>query len=337
MSFQFNEAPKSGLPDLDEFFKKLTPGFKKKNQDPFEPKKTNWSWWILISLVLVCVLALFSSIVTVNPGESLIITRFGAYYKTEGAGRHWLVPFADKRILINLNQTESVSYQGETVTEDGNLVNVNVSMAYQIQDPKKYLFGGNVQGALLAALSQASTAALLQNSFIDLLSSDNWKGVGLQINQNVGDLSKFGVKITGVEIQNIQVPNALSESFNKTISSAEAVVKQLIASANTFTQTLQPLAAQKASVAVAVANAKKFSVMVNANRDAAELSALIPAYQADGSAALAYLPLLLKSNVLKFTESPVSGSVNLVSQNNNSGAYLRWQSAIRQNQNQTER
>ncbi len=336
MPAQFNEAPKGGLPDLDEFFKKITPTFRKKKSDPLNtaPKKHNILWWVFVAVLLILVLLGFSSVVTVQSDEAMVILRGGVYYKTEGPGMHFTIPLYDERTIINLKQENIVNYSGENLTLDGALVQVSANLAYQVTDPKTYLLTGSDQNALQGALSQAVTDIILQSHFSDLLTNSNWKQVGVNIQNNLTDVSQFGVKVTGVEVQSIQVPDALAGDFNSTIANAETQVKQLIQAANDFAAALQPLAAKKAATSLAYADAEKFATMVSATRDAAEFQSLIPAYQTDSATTIAYLPLLLANgwkNIqaiaaadTKKSTTPGAGA--------NQAAYLRWQGAAQQSQ-----
>lgn len=326
---QFSEVPKKGLPDLDDFFKRLTPSFKKKSNDPFEPKKSNIGWWVFIALLLLFVLATFSSMITVKPGQELVVTRFGAYYKTEGPGLHWTLPLVDNRSLFVLNHVQTASYQGQVLTRDGALVKISVNLSYQIKDPKAYLFTGNADSALQANLSEATTSIMLQSDFQDLMNDANWKQVGANINNELQDTSSLGIKVTGVEVINIGVPDALNQDFHSAIANAQATVKQMLNDANTFASTLQPIANQKAANSMAYAEAEKFAAMMNATRDAAEFSSLIPAYKADSAATLAYLPLLLENNWhnIKAISAANTNMNGLGASNNNQSAYLRWKSA----------
>lgn len=326
---QFSEAPKKGLPDLDDFFKRLAPSFKKKTTDPFEPKKINWAWWGLVVVLLLLVLFSFSSIITVKPGEQLVITRFGAYYKTEGEGLHWTLPLIDTRTLIVLNQVNTIPYQGQVLTEDGALVQVSATLDYQVTNPETYLFSGNTKASLQGNLSQAVTSVVMQSNFEDLLNDANWKQVGSNIQNQLVDASGSGVKITGIEVTSIGVPSALSQDFNSVIANAQSSVKQMMTEANTFASTLQPLATQKAASSMAYAEAEKFATMINATRDAAEFSSLVPAYKADSAATLAYLPLLLENNwrnVKAISAADATGGMGS-STSNNQAAYMRWRTA----------
>lgn len=332
MLIQRSEAPKKGLPDLDDFFKKLAPSFKKKVKDPFQEDKSNVGWWTLTIVLLLLVLIGFSSMITVKSGEALIVTRFGAYYKTYNPGLHWTIPVIDQRTLVNLQETATASIQPQNLTEDGNLVNVSVNLAYQIIDPKAYLFSGSTEEAITADLSEATTAVISQSNFADLLNNANWKQVGSNIAGNLNDLSQYGIKVTGVQVQSVEVPNALTQDFSSAISAAETNVKQSLSDANTFAAALQPLGAQQAANALSYADAEKFATMVNATRDAAEVSSLVPAYQTDSEVTLAYLPLLLENNWHNVQAISAAGSSSGSQMNTNQASYLRWQSASQQQQ-----
>ena len=340
MLIQLNQKPQKGLPDLDEFFKKLAPSFRKKHKDPFQSKKGNVGWWGLVAVLLVIVLGVFSSMVTVKPGEALVVTRFGVYDKTDGPGLHFTIPLINERTLLNLDEAHSLTYRGQNLTDDDSLIDVSANVAYKVTDPKAYLFSGNVNAAVQNELSQAVTMVMLQSGFAELLNDENWKSVAGNIQNNLGSLSQFGIKVTGVEIQKVRVPSALAGDFNATIANAQNQVKQIIADANAFAADLKPLAAEKAARSIAFADAEKFAIMVSATRDEAEFNSLLPAYQSNHAATLAYLPLLLANSWRSVHAISSEGATRATPRANKSGqaAYLRWQTAFQnQKANQDEK
>jgi len=77
----------------------------------------NWWWFILIPLVIAAVIAL-TAIKQVEEGSRLVVERFGRYLRMCGSGRHFLLPFIDRGIHVDLNEALP-GWQGMTEQEIG--------------------------------------------------------------------------------------------------------------------------------------------------------------------------------------------------------------------------
>lgn len=74
----------------------------------------NW-WVILIPLVIAAVIAL-TAIKQVAEGSRLIVERFGRYTRLCGTGTHFLLPFVDRGIPVDLDEALP-GWQGMTEQE----------------------------------------------------------------------------------------------------------------------------------------------------------------------------------------------------------------------------
>ncbi len=74
------------------------------------------NWWILlIPLVIAAVIAL-TAIKHVDEGSRLVVERFGRYLRICGAGKHFLLPYIDRGIKVDLNDALP-GWQGMTEQE----------------------------------------------------------------------------------------------------------------------------------------------------------------------------------------------------------------------------
>ncbi len=317
---------KNGPPDLEEWFKKIGRSLapKKKNPliNPPENQEGSW-WWLLILVILLAVILVFSSVVTVKPDERLVVMRFGAFEQVEGPGLQWTLPLIDQRIIVNVNQIQTVSYTGTLLTEEGDLVKVAVNLNYRIADPRQFIFYGDLSSFLQAQLIQATTFSLLTQNLTPLLSAHSWPDLDQKIQAGLPSFAAQGIQIQGVQTTQISVPDALSQSFNASVATAQTQVKQLIDNANQFSATIQPLAAAEAATSLHEANTQQFNVLIHAEQDAAALSALQTPYGVNPGVTLAYLPLLMQAQT-----SPSLASLPINSASD--AAYLRWHASYDQ-------
>lgn len=322
-------------PDLEEYFKKawafLKGQRKAKNPITNRPERdaSPW-WWVAICIILLTVALVFSSAITVDQGQSLVVMRFSAYSHTDGPGLHFTIPFIDQRNVIDGSATQTVTDQGLIMTEDGNLVKTDVALNFVVSDAKTYVLNPNANTLLQQALQNATLLVVVNQHLSDLLNQSNWKNLGAAIQAALPTNTEFGVSIVGVQVNAIAVPDAVNAAFSKAMGAAQSEVTQMINQANSFAGSMQPLAQQKAESVLQYANAEQFTAVVNAQQDAAELSSLVPAYQANGGATLAYLPLLLQHNAADF-KAVQNGGGSLGSGSSSQSAYLRWRESYNQN------
>ena len=319
------KALNSGPPDLEEWFKKMGQSFLPKKKNPLlnqpEQKETSAWWWVIIVLILCLVMLVFSSVVTVKPTERLVVTRFGAFSYVDGPGLHWTIPLIDQRTLVDVTQVLTVSDQALFLTQDHSLVKVSVSLNYQVTDPQINLFYGPVSSVLQKQLAAATTQVLQNQNAVTLLSVHAWPDLNTQIQAALPSLTPYGITLQGVTVNNVGVPDTLSQSFSVPIIAAQNQVQQMLDTANQFAASIKPLAAQEAERALKNANTDQFAILVNAQRDAADLQALQAAYTVSPEVTTAYLPILLQRN--SATASALShGQMQMSNQN---AAYLRWQ------------
>lgn len=323
-------------PDLEEYFKKAWAFLKgqRKAKNPItnrpEQEASPW-WWVTICVILLVVTLIFSSAITVDEGQSLVVIRFSAYSHTDGPGLHFTIPFIDQRNLIDGTATQTVNDQGVFLTEDGNLVKASVSLNFVVTDPKTYVLNSDVSTLLQQQLQNTTLLMILTQHLGDLLNQNNWKAMGGVIQSALPDLSAYGIKVTGAVVGAIAVPDAVNPTFSKAMGAAQSQVTQMVNNANSFASSMQPLAEQKAESVLLYANAEQFTAVVNAQQDAAELSSLMPAYQANAGTTLTYLPLLLQHNARDFKAAQSGLSTVGGGGASNQNAYLRWRESYNQN------
>jgi len=113
---------------------------------------------IVLAIVVVAGLSCFY---IVDETENAVITRFGKYQETVGAGLHFKLPFGiDKSytVPVKVVQTEQFGFktvksgrnneyinnigtESTMLTGDLNIVDVEWIIQYRIVDPKQWLFG----------------------------------------------------------------------------------------------------------------------------------------------------------------------------------------------------
>lgn len=192
---------------------------------------------ILILIALIAVALAATSMFKVDDTEEAVITRFGKYHKTVGAGLHFMLPFGIEKnynVPIREVRTEQFGFQtvkaGQTnqyknnitkestmLTGDLNIVDVEWVIQYRISDPVAWLFNVQETKQTIRDISQSvvntlvgdraileimsSERSAIQNQAVTLM-NDNFKQLGL------------GINVITVQLQNIVPPAGVQEAFD---------------------------------------------------------------------------------------------------------------------------
>lgn len=170
-------------------------------------------WAVIIALFL----ALLLSMVNIVPQASAyVVERLGKYHATWQAGIHLKIPVIDRisrRVLLK-EQVADFAPQ-PVITKDNVTMMIDSVIYFKVLDPKLYAYG--VENPIMAM--ENLTATTLRNIIGDMeldATLTSRESINSQMLATIDAATDpWGIKVTRVELKNIQPPAAIREAMEK--------------------------------------------------------------------------------------------------------------------------
>ena len=201
-------------------------------------KKGGFRPGLFVGLIVLAIVAIggFSCFYIVDETENAVITRFGKYQETVGAGLHFKLPFGiDKSytVPVKVVQTEQFGFktvksgrnneyinnigtESTMLTGDLNIVDVEWIIQYRIVDPKQWLFGVYEKEQTIRDISRSVINELVgDRAILSVMGSERTSIETLALdmmNTNFDNLG-LGISVIAVKLQNIVPPSGVQDAF----------------------------------------------------------------------------------------------------------------------------
>ena len=267
-------------PDIEEIFnnllRKLGGGNKKSGQNNGSFQNStpfNFGKVVPLAVAIGAIIWGVSGFYTIKEAERGVVLRFGELHSIVQPGLNWKPTFVDKVLPVNVEQVKELRTQGSMLTKDENMVRVEMTVQYRVQDPAKYRFSvTNADDSLGQATDSALRYVIGHMSMNDILTTgravvreDTWKALN--------DIIKsydMGLEVIDVNFQSARPPEEVKDAFDDAIKAQEDE-QRFIREAEAYAREKEPIAR---------GDAYKDRIVLDARGEVERLQRLLPEFKA---------------------------------------------------------
>jgi membrane protease subunit HflK len=274
-----------GPPDLDDLLKdlgnKVSGIFGGKTSNEGSGKSFS-SIGIGLAVIAAILVYAFSGFYTIKEAEKGIVLRFGQSAGLVEPGLRWKWTFIDRIIPVDIQTTRDLPAAGFMLTEDENVVRVEMQIQYRVVDPRNYIFSvTNADDSLSQSLDSALRFVIGHSKMDDILTSgreqvrqDVWK----ELDKIIAPYN-LGLVVVDVNFKDARPPEEVKDAFDDAIAAQEDEVR-FLREAEAYAKGIEPRARGRVKRLEQEAIAYQQQTILDAEGEVAKFNKLLPEYLA---------------------------------------------------------
>jgi len=262
----------------------------------FQPDMKNARVGVGLIAGIVFVIWLGTGIFIVQEGQQAVITQFGKYKNTVGAGFNWRLPYPiERHELVFVTQIRSADVGRDTVikstglresamlTEDENIVEIKFAVQYRLNDARAWLFESKNPAEAVVQAAETAVREVVGKMRMDTALAEERDQIAPRVRalmQAILDRYKVGVEVVGINLQQggVRPPEQVQASFDDVLKAGQER-ERAKNEAQAYANDVIPRAVGSASRLNEEAAAYKARIVAQAQGDAQRFSAILAEYQ----------------------------------------------------------
>jgi membrane protease subunit HflK len=232
----------------------------------------------------------------VQEGQQAVITQFGRYKATVGAGFNWRMPYPIQRHeLVFVTQIRSVDIGRDNVikatglresamlTEDENIVEIKFAVQYRLNDARAYLFESKNPTEAVVQAAETAVREVVGKMKMDAALSDERDQIAPRVRalmQIILDRYKVGIEVVGINLQQggVRPPEQVQTAFDDVLKAGQERERSKN-EAQAYANDVVPRAVGAASRLKEESSAYRERIVAQAEGDAQRFKSILPEYQ----------------------------------------------------------
>lgn len=227
------------------------------------------------------VIWVISGFYTIREAERGVVLRFGEYYKQVEPGLRWAPTFVDSVIPVDVQSIRDQSSSGSMLTEDENVVSVQMEMQFRVVDPYRWTFAVESPETSLSQSLDSAIRYVVGHSTMDDVLTDGREVTRQRVweeLQGIIEPYNMGVSIIDMNFRDARPPDQVKDAFDDAISAQEDE-QRFIREAEAYAREIEPRARGQVNRMNEEAQAYKEQVTLEAQGEVARFEELLPQYE----------------------------------------------------------
>lgn len=270
-----------GPPDLDDVFKNLFGKFGKSGGNGGNSGKSLGGIGAGILVGLLAVIWFISGFYTIREAELGVVLRFGQYNQQVEPGLRWAPTFIDKVIPVDVQSIRDQSSSGSMLTEDENVVSVQMEMQFRVVDPYRWTFAVESPEQSLSQSLDSAIRYVVGHSTMDDVLTDGREVTRQRVWEELQAIIEpynMGVSIIDMNFRDARPPEQVKDAFDDAIAAQEDE-QRFIREAEAYAREIEPRARGQVNRMNEEAQAYKEQVTLEAQGEVARFNELLPQYE----------------------------------------------------------
>lgn len=245
---------------------------------------------------VVFVIWLGTGFFIVQEGQQAVITQFGKYKSTVGAGFNWRLPYPiERHELVFVTQIRSADVGRDSIikstglresamlTEDENIVEIKFAVQYRLSDARAWLFESKNPTEAVVQAAETAVREVVGKMRMDTALAEERDQIAPRVRnlmQTILDRYKVGVEVVGINLQQggVRPPEQVQASFDDVLKAGQER-ERAKNEAQAYANDVVPRAVGSASRLNEEAAAYKARIVAQAQGDAQRFSSVLTEYQ----------------------------------------------------------
>jgi membrane protease subunit HflK len=303
------QGPNQGPPDLDElwrdFNRKLGGLFGRRRGGGdnfgggggnFQPDMKSAGIGVGLIVAVVVLIWLGTGFFIVQEGQQAVITQFGRYKATVGAGFNWRLPYPIQRHeTVYVSQIRSVDIGRDSIvkatglkdsamlTMDENIVEIKFAVQYRLKDARAWLFESKNPGEAVVQAAESAAREVLGKMKMDTALAEERDQIAPRIRtlmQTILDRYNIGVEVVGINLQQggVRPPEQVQAAFDDVLKAGQER-ERAKNEAQAYANDVIPRAVGAASRLTQESEGYRSRIVATAQGDSQRFKSLLTEYQ----------------------------------------------------------
>lgn len=282
---------KDGPPDLDEVFNNLSKQFGKllggkggggnsNNNSNGGGGASAAALWGIVGVALVVFLG-WNSVYTVGEQERGVVLRLGKFTEVQQPGLKFKAPLIDTVEIVNVTQLREYSYRSTMLTKDENIVDVRMSIQYNVDDPRAFALTVRSPDMSLQQSAESALRHEVGSRTLEEVLVSGRIGLAEEVDKRLRSYMESygtGVQISAVNVEETAAPRQVVDAFADVVKAREDQ-QRFINEAESYRNQIVPVARGEKQRAIENAQGYFASKVETARGEAERFEALLTEYQ----------------------------------------------------------